>query len=212
MLAEDDDFVARLDRATQGLALYLRYLVDDLLATVKTGRKTAPSLQLTPKKFSGYVREQMQILARDVFAKEPKREALRKLFAVLAVAVAELPEDDVCALTGFDVFDLLSLPWAITRWFTRRTIRIPERWRTRSPTRCWLREFGIALGPLAGAARRELLQFCSHWHRSEAGLHCSTMPGNWRMPIAAASLSHWRATAPIFRRKRKAFPGSRVCL
>ena len=165
-LAADDDFVARLDRATQGLALYLRYLVDDLLTTVKAGRKTAPALQMTPKKFSGYVREQMQILARDVFAKEPKREALRKLFAVLAVAVAELPEDDVCALTGFDVFDLLNLPWAITRWFTRRSDPDSGKMAYAFAHPLLAREFGIALGPLAGAARRDLLQFCSHWQEN----------------------------------------------
>ncbi len=166
VLAADDESVARLDRATQGLALYLRYLVDDLLTTVRAGRPTAAALQLTPKKFSGYVREQMQILARDVFAKEPKREALRKLFAVLAVAVAELPEDDVCALTGFDVFDLLNLPWAITRWFTRRSDPDTGKMAYAFAHPLLAREFGIALGPLAGAARRDLLQFCSRWLES----------------------------------------------
>ncbi len=165
-LAREDDFVAKLDRATQGLALYLRYLVDDLLTTVKAGRKTAPALQLTPKKFSAYVREQMQILARDVFAKELEREALRKLFAVLAVAVAELPEDDVCALTGFDVFDLLNLPWAITRWFTRRSDPDTGKIAYAFAHPLLAREFGVALGPLAEAARRDLLQFCSHWQEN----------------------------------------------
>jgi tetratricopeptide (TPR) repeat protein len=166
VLAADDDFVARLDRATQGLALYLRYLVDDLLTTVKAGRATATTVQLTPKKFSGYVREQMQILARDVFAKELKREALRKLFAVLAVAVAELPEDDVCALTGFDVFDLLNLPWAITRWFTRRSDPDSGKMAYAFAHPLLAREFGIALGPLAVAARGDLLQFCSRWQEN----------------------------------------------
>ena len=165
-LAADDEFVVRLDRATQGLALYLRYLVDDLLTFVKAGRKTTPALQPTPRKFSGYVREQMRILARDVFAKEPQREALRKLFAVLAVAVAELPEDDVCALTGFDVFDLLNLPWAITRWFTRRSDPDTGKMAYAFAHPLLAREFGIALGPLAGAARRDLLEFCSHWQEN----------------------------------------------
>ena len=165
-LAADNDFVVRLDRATQGLALYVRYLVDDLLTTVKAGRKTAPALQLTPKRFSGYVREQMQILARDVFAKEPKREALRKLFAVLAVAVAELAEDDVCALTGFDIFDLLNLPWAITRWFTRRSDPDTGKMAYAFAHPLLAKEFGIALGPLAEAARRDLLEFCSHWEEN----------------------------------------------
>ena len=140
--------------------------MDDLLTAVKTGRKTTPALQPTPTKFSGYVREQMRILARDVFAKEPKREALRKLFAVLAVAVAELPEDDVCALTGFDIFDLLNLPWAITRWFTRRSDPDTGKMAYAFAHPLLAREFGIALGPLAGAARRDLLQFCSHWREN----------------------------------------------
>ena len=165
-LAADDDFVARLDRTTQGLALYVRYLVDDLLATVKAGRKTAPALQPTPRKFSGYVREQMQILARDVFGKELKRDSLRKLFAVLAVAVAELAEDDVCGLTGFDIFDLLNLPWAITRWFTRRSDPDTGKISYAFAHPLLAREFGIALGPLAGAARRDLLEFCSHWQEN----------------------------------------------
>ena len=95
-----------------------------------------------------------------------KRESLRKLFAVLAVAVAELAEDDVCALTGFDVFDLLNLPWAITRWFTRRSDPDTGKMSYAFAHPLLAREFGIALGPLAGAARRDLLQFCSRWQEN----------------------------------------------
>jgi hypothetical protein len=112
--AENDDFVRMLREKTDGLPLFVRYLMDDLLQAVKEGKSPEQVLERTPKGFSEYVREQFKQLAKLV----RNEKGVRDLFALLTVAKGALRQDEVEELTGLFALDLEDLPHQVTRWFS----------------------------------------------------------------------------------------------
>jgi hypothetical protein len=157
-LASDASLVAHLRELTGGLPLYLYYLGEDLAAAVARGDDPAAGLRAAPRGLEQYVAEQLHRLAT---ATELGRE-VQQLFAVVAAASAPLSEADLERITGMTVFELMQMPTAVTRWFTRA--RTPDGLLAYDFAHPLLAaEFRKALGGLAVAANDELLADCRRW-------------------------------------------------
>jgi hypothetical protein len=155
--AENDDFVRMLREKTDGLPLFVRYLMDDLLQAVKEGRSPEQVLERTPKGFSEYVKEQFKQLVELV----RKEEGIRNLFALLTVAKGALRQDEAEELTGLSAWDFEDLPHPVTRWFS---IGRDEEQRTYAFAHPLLaEEFRRRLGREAERMEAKLLQWCAGW-------------------------------------------------
>jgi hypothetical protein len=155
--AENDDFVRMLREKTDGLPLFVRYLMDDLLQAVKEGRSPEQVLERTPKGFSEYVKEQFKQLVGLV----RKEEGIRNLFALLTVAKGALRQDEAEELTGLSAWDFEDLPHPVTRWFS---IGRDEEQRTYAFAHPLLaEEFRRRLGREAERMEAKLLQWCAGW-------------------------------------------------
>ncbi|MFZ8843109.1 ATP-binding protein, partial [Thermoflexus sp.] len=155
--AENDDFVRMLREKTDGLPLFVRYLMDDLLQAVKEGRSPEQVLERTPKGFSEYVKEQFNQLVGLV----RKEEGIRNLFALLTVAKGALRQDEAEELTGLSAWDFEDLPHPVTRWFS---IGRDEEQRTYAFAHPLLaEEFRRRLGREAERMEAKLLQWCAGW-------------------------------------------------
>jgi len=163
--AENDDFVRMLREKTDGLPLFVRYLMDDLLQAVKEGKSPEQVLERTPKGFSEYVREQFGQLAKLV----RNEKGVRDLFALLTVAKGALRQDEVEELTDLSVWDLEDLPHQVTRWFsigkTRSSADMPTAdMATYSFAHPLLaEEFRRHLGREARQMEERLLKWCENW-------------------------------------------------
>jgi tetratricopeptide (TPR) repeat protein len=164
--ADDPSFVRDLHETTDGLPLYLRYLLDDLGQAARQGRDVRAVLEQTPKGFEAYVREQLRQLASHV-RNEP---AVRKLFALLTAAKGALRESEVEALTDdcfvvpprnlrLSAWDLLDLSDAVTRWWNIGEESGERTYAFAHPLLA--AEFADALGREAEQAKRELLDWCA---------------------------------------------------
>jgi tetratricopeptide (TPR) repeat protein len=163
--AENDDFVRMLREKTDGLPLFVRYLMDDLLQAVKEGKSPEQVLERTPKGFSEYVKEQFKQLAKLV----RNEKGVRDLFALLTVAKGALRQDEVEELTDLSVWDLEDLPHQVTRWFsigkTRSSADMPTAdMATYSFAHPLLaEEFRKYLGKEARQMEGKLLEWCENW-------------------------------------------------
>jgi hypothetical protein len=168
--AENDDFVRMLREKTDGLPLFVRYLMDDLLQAVKEGKSPEQVLERTPSGFSEYVGEQFKQLSGLV----RNEKGVRDLFALLTVAKGALRQDEVEELTGLFALDLADLPHQVTRWFsigkTRSSADMPTAdMATYSFAHPLLaEEFRKYLGKEARQMEGKLLEWCENWreHRS----------------------------------------------
>jgi tetratricopeptide (TPR) repeat protein len=159
-----------LREKTDGLPLFVRYLMDDLLQAVKEGKSPEQVLERTPSGFSEYVREQFGQLAKLV----RNEKGVRDLFALLTVAKGALRQDEVEELTGLSVWDLEDLPHQVTRWFSIGKTRSPADMPTAEmPTYSFAHpllaeEFRKHLGKEARQMEERLLKWCENWreHRS----------------------------------------------
>jgi len=167
--AGDPSFVRNLYETTDGLPLYLRYLLDDLGQAAKQGRDVRTVLEQTPKSFEAYVREQLRQLASHV-RNEP---AVRKLFALLTAAKGALRESEVEALTELSAWDLLDLPDAVTRWWNIGEEGGERTYAFAHPLLA--AEFADTLGREAEQAKRELLDWCAQVDPPPEGLGVGTV-------------------------------------
>jgi tetratricopeptide (TPR) repeat protein len=170
--AENDDFVRMLREKTDGLPLFVRYLMDDLLQAVKEGKSPEQVLERTPKGFSEYVKEQLDELEQSKLIQELEQRVGSKiwdLFALLTVTKGALRQDEVEALTGFPRRELRRLPHQVTRWFsigkTHSSADMPT---ADLPTYSFAHpllaeEFRKHLGKEARQMEERLLKWCENW-------------------------------------------------
>jgi tetratricopeptide (TPR) repeat protein len=188
--ADDDAFVQQILEKTDGLPLFLDFLLDDLLQAAKQSQNVRQVLHQTPTGFSNYVRQQFRQLAASV----GQQPAVRTLFGILSVSKGALREDEIAKLTGLSGWDLAALPSQATRWWRiggedgkrtyssgagspRRTRRGriggEDGKRTYSFAHPLLAvEFAKVLGSEAERARQSLLAWCAQWqtHKSPYAL------------------------------------------
>jgi tetratricopeptide (TPR) repeat protein len=164
--ADDDAFVQQILEKTDGLPLFLDFLLDDLLQAAKQSQNVRQVLHQTPTGFSNYVRQQFRQLAASV----GQQPAVRTLFGILSVSKGALREDEIAKLTGLSGWDLAALPSQATRWWR---IGGEDGKRTYSFAHPLLAvEFAKALGSEAERARQSLLAWCAEWqtHKSPYAL------------------------------------------
>ena len=118
-LAQDETFVTQVCDRTEGIPLFLKYLIDELVEVAQQGDESAirQTLAATPKGFAEYIRQQYQILDR--LKDWLSRPDLRKIFYFLTIAKGELSSDDLVELMGESP---VGLPWQISRWFKIRQL------------------------------------------------------------------------------------------
>jgi hypothetical protein len=164
--ADDDAFVQQILEKTDGLPLFLDFLLDDLLQASKQSQDVRQVLHQTPTGFSNYVRQQFRQLAASV----GQQPAVRTLFGILSVSKGALREDEIAKLTGLSGWDLAALPSQATRWWR---IGGEDGKRTYSFAHPLLAvEFAKVLGSEAERARQSLLAWCAEWqtHKSPYAL------------------------------------------
>jgi tetratricopeptide (TPR) repeat protein len=164
--ADDDAFVQQILEKTDGLPLFLDFLLDDLLQAAKQSQNVRQVLHQTPTGFSNYVRQQFRQLAASV----GQQPAVRTLFGILSVSKGALREDEIAKLTGLSGWDLAALPSQATRWWR---IGGEDGKRTYSFAHPLLAvEFAKVLGSEAERARQSLLAWCAEWqtHKSPYAL------------------------------------------
>jgi hypothetical protein len=164
--ADDDAFVQQILEKTDGLPLFLDFLLDDLLQAAKQSQNVRQVLHQTPTGFSNYVRQQFRQLAASV----GQQPAVRTLFGILSVSKGALREDEIAKLTGLSGWDLAALPSQATRWWR---IGGEDGKRTYSFAHPLLAvEFAKVLGSEAEGARQSLLAWCAEWqtHKSPYAL------------------------------------------
>lgn len=155
----------RLDQLTEGFPLFLSYVLAEMVREAESGRDPATVLQNRPKGFSEYVREQLQQLAVEDALRNQR--GWQQILATLAVVNGAISGHDLTALHALSVFDLLALPWNLTRWFDMR--RLPDgeiHYALAHPLLA--KEFRQALGRLAQEASRDLIAYCSKWSENQS--------------------------------------------
>jgi ATP/maltotriose-dependent transcriptional regulator MalT len=157
--ARDHSFIEKLDEVTTGFPLYLRYLLDDLNQAADKGNDVRALLPNSPMGFAEYVKKQFGQLAKDV----KQQTEVRGLFVLLSAALGSLSTDDIYALTGLGTWDLPTLPWQITRWFSVRS----DSYSFAHPLLA--NQFQVVLGSSQIAqANRDLTDYCSKWKENKS--------------------------------------------
>ncbi len=157
VFAEDSNFVTELYKITTGFPLYLSYLIDELSHAVKDGKDVWQVLELTPKEFKKYVKQQLNRLYKLNLPEE-----LWQFFALLAVAKGVLEKQDIKVITGMRYRSLRQLHqcWQVTRW-----IRISEDKFYAFAHPLLGTTFAIELSEDAQDALEKLINYCSHWQK-----------------------------------------------
>ena len=165
-LAEDAEFVAKLKRATDGLPLFLRFVLEDLAGKVRRGEMFC-EIEV-PQGFSAYIREQVSRIVASSWDGIP----LTDLLALLSVAKGAIRQDEVGQVLGIPAETLSHLPNIVARWLRIGVSKAGE-WRTFSFAHPLLAtEFAKAMGEKAQEAEMKLLSWCERWkeHKSEYAL------------------------------------------
>jgi WD40 repeat protein len=163
-LAQDETFVAQVCDRTEGIPLFLKYLIDELVEVAQQGEESAirKTLAATPKGFANYIREQYQALDR-LEAWRSRRE-LRKIFYFLTIAKGELSSYDFVKLTGESP---VGLPWQVSRWFKIREI---GNLRLFSFAHSTLAEQFAALPEInenTEECQEKLIEYCAKWKKHQ---------------------------------------------
>ena len=157
--SQDEDFVTRLCKTTDGFPLYLRYLLDDLRQAAIKRQDVQAVLKDSPEGFKDYVKEQFLQLAKI----EIKRQReVHELFALLSVALGALSKHDIQHLTSLTAWDLANLPWQATRWFSIQT----GIYSFAHPLLA--QEFCGVLGDEASSAEGKLIEYCAKWEENHS--------------------------------------------
>lgn len=174
VLAEDKKFIATLKRTTEGLPLFLRFVLDELTEKVKLGEPI--SAFEVPKGFSTYIREQVQRIAASSWDGIP----LTDLIALLAVSKGAIRQDEISQVLNIPIEALSYLPNIVARW-----LRINRSPITHLPTHrpsellsfafthpLLASEFAKAVGEKAKEVEARLIAWCEKWqeHKSNYAL------------------------------------------
>jgi len=164
-LAQDETFVAQVCDRTDGIPLFLKYLIDELLEVAQQGEESAirKTLAATPKGFPEYIRQQYQALNRSEDWRS--RPDMRKIFYFLTIAKGELSSDDLVELMGESP---VGLPWQVSRWFK---IRLLEDCLVFSFTHSTLAEQFAVLPDIQAntkKSQKELIKYCAQWDKYQS--------------------------------------------
>ncbi|MEG5136011.1 MULTISPECIES: tetratricopeptide repeat protein [unclassified Microcoleus] len=163
-LAQDETFVAQVCDRTEGIPLFLKYLIDELLEVAQQGEESAirKTLAATPKGFAEYIRQQYQALDRlEDWRSCP---ALRKIFYFLTIAKGELSSYDFVKLMGESP---VGLPWRVSRWFKIREIAKSRLFSFAHSTLA--HEFAAIpeINENTEESQEKLIEYCANWQEHQ---------------------------------------------
>ena len=164
-LAQDETFVTQVCDRTEGIPLFLKYLIDELLEVAQQGEESAirKTLAATPKGFPEYIRQQYQALNR--LEDWRYRPDMRKIFYFLTIAKGELSSDDLVKLMGESP---VGLPWQVSRWFKIRQL---EDCLVFSFAHSTLAEQFAVLPEIQANTKKchqELIKYCAQWEKYQS--------------------------------------------
>ncbi|MEG5058617.1 ATP-binding protein [Microcoleus sp. A2-C5] len=164
-LAQDESFVAQVCDRTEGIPLFLKYLIDELVEVAQQGEESAirKTLEATPKGFPEYIHQQYQALDR--LKDWHSRPELRKIFYFLTIAKGELSSDDLVELMEESP---VGLPWRVSRWFKIRRL---EDCLVYSFAHSTLAEQFAILPEIKAntkKSQKKLIQYCAQWEEYQS--------------------------------------------
>ncbi|CBN55864.1 MULTISPECIES: hypothetical protein [Kamptonema] len=164
-LAQDETFVAQVCDRTDGIPLFLKYLIDELLEVAQQGEESAirKTLAATPKGFPEYIRQQYQALDRSEDWRSHRHR--RKIFYFLTIAKGELSSYDLVELMGESP---VGLPWQVSRWFKIRQL---EDCLVFSFAHSTLAEQFAVLPEIQADTKKshqELIKYCAQWEKYQS--------------------------------------------
>jgi len=164
-LAQDETFVTQVCDRTEGIPLFLKYLIDELLEVAQQGEESAirKTLAATPKGFPEYIRQQYQALNRSEDWRS--RPDMRKIFYFLTIAKGELSSYDLVELMGESP---VGLPWQVSRWFKIRQL---EDCFVFSFAHSTLAEQFAVLPDIQAntkKSQKELIKYCAQWDKYQS--------------------------------------------
>jgi tetratricopeptide (TPR) repeat protein len=165
-LAKDDEFVVKLKRATDGLPLFLRFVLEDLAEKVRQGEMFG-EIEV-PQGFSAYIREQVSRIVASSWDGIP----LTDLLALLSVAKGAIRQDEVAQVLGTPSETLSHLPNIIARWLRIGKLKEGDGQIFSFVHPLLAMEFAKAMGEKAQDAEMRLMSWCERWreHKSEYAL------------------------------------------
>ena len=164
-LAQDETFVAQVCDRTDGIPLFLKYLIDELLEVAQQGEESAirKTLAATPKGFAEYIRQQYQALDRSEDWRSHRHR--RKIFYFLTIAKGELSSYDLVELMGESP---VGLPWQVRRWFKIRQL---EDCLVFSFAHSTLAEQFAVLPEIQANTKKshqQLIKYCAQWEKYQS--------------------------------------------
>jgi tetratricopeptide (TPR) repeat protein len=165
-LAKDDEFVVKLKRATDGLPLFLRFVLEDLAEKVRQGEMFG-EIEV-PQGFSAYIREQVSRIVASSWDGIP----LTDLLALLSVAKGAIRQDEVAQVLGIPSETLSHLPNIVARWLRIGKLKEGGGQIFSFVHPLLAMEFAKAMGEKAQDAEMRLMSWCERWreHKSEYAL------------------------------------------
>jgi len=165
-LAKDDEFVVKLKRATDGLPLFLRFVLEDLAEKVRQGEMFG-EIEV-PQGFSAYIREQVSRIVASSWDGIP----LTDLLALLSVVKGAIRQDEVAQVLGTPSETLSHLPNIIARWLRIGKLKEGDGQIFSFVHPLLAMEFAKAMGEKAQDAEMRLMSWCERWreHKSEYAL------------------------------------------
>ena len=187
-LAQDDTLVETVYQRSGGLALYLSFLMEDLV----TAADPSAAVDEAPRGLGEYAKRELDRLKPSVPASD--RQLASALFGTLAIARGPVSVSEVAAVHGLNTsFGGIEIPIPIRRWLSSAQSG-DEMVYTFTHPRLG-DEFAAVMGADAEACRNTLLAWCrEHWedsqyavrylpaHLADAGQHpeLGTLLTDWR--------------------------------
>ncbi len=181
-MSEDEKIVATLKQATDGLPLFLRFVLDELAEKVRLGEMV--SAFEVPKGFSAYICEQVQRIVTSSWDGVP----LVDLVALLSIAKGTIRQDEIAQVLNMPLQALSHLPNIVARWLriSRSPIAYLPNYRPADLPTCppadllsfafahplLAAEFAKVMGEKAKEVEARLIAWCEKWreHKSNYAL------------------------------------------
>ena len=168
------EFVDLVSDRTEGLPLYIHYLVNELTNAPWAGAEPHRIVEATPRGFTAYLKKQYEQLLADLRAASDGNweEQCWRFLALLSVAKGPLREPELLQLTERNLrtrhLNHLRNSWQVSRW-----LRISEEdgtWSYAFEQPVLAEEFARAYADDAEVALGQLLAWCARSERSDYAL------------------------------------------
>jgi AAA ATPase domain len=168
------DFVDLVSDRTEGLPLYIHYLVDELTNAPWADTEPHRIVEATPRGFTAYLKKQYEQLLADLRdgGDANWEEQCWRFLALLSVAKGPLRGPELLELTERNLrarhLSQLRNSWQVSRWL--RSLEQDDTWSFAFEQPVLAEEFARAYADDAEVALGRLLEWCARSERSEYAL------------------------------------------